>query len=269
MSLSVVIPPYAEVISTSEMKEHLKIESATTADDELIDALIIAARDTIETATGANVPRCRTMLATTFDLKLDYFPGCDHILVPRVPLVSVTSITYVDANGTTQTMDSGDYVVDIANGKIDLGYSEVWPVTRPTYNAVTVRFVAGMAATFTAATTDICTFQGRAFTVADRVRLMNSGGALPAGLSSLTDYFVLASDKLSLTSGGGIVDITGTGTGTHYVGLDLTGFETLRHAIKLQVARLYFERGDGGSSSAGSVDNTQRAIDSLVASVHA
>ena len=266
MSLAIVIPPYADVISTAEAKEHLKIESATTADDELIDSQIATARNLIEIATGANRRCCNRMLATTYDLKLDYFPGGDHIWLPRVPLISVTSITYVDANGTTQTMTSTDYVADLANGKIDLAYSEVWPVTRPDYNAVTVRFVSGMAATFTAATTDILTFQGRSFTVGDRVRLLNSGGALPAGLSSLIDYFVITGDKLALTSGGSAVDVTGTGTGTHYIALSLDDFETMRHAIKLQLADLYFNRGDVTSGSI-SLDNTRRAIDALVSSV--
>lgn len=262
MSLAIVIPPYADVIHREEAKEHLKIESATTADDELIDTQIAIARNTIETASGANRRRSNRMLATTYDLKLDYFPNSDHIWLPRGPLISVTSITYVDANGTTQTMTSTDYVADLANSKIDLAYSEVWPTTRPDYNAVTVRFVAGMAATFTAATTDICTFQGRSFTVGDRVRLLNSGGALPAGLSALTDYFVITDDKLALTSGGSAVDITGTGTGTHYVTLNFDDFESMRHAIKLELGRLYFHRGDDDPG----YDVTQRAIDSLVAS---
>ena len=47
MSLAIVIPPYADVISTAEAKEHLKTESATTADDELIDSQIATARNLI------------------------------------------------------------------------------------------------------------------------------------------------------------------------------------------------------------------------------
>ena len=266
MSIAIVIPPYVEAIHKEEMKEHLKIEAAVTADDELIEALITAARDVAETGTGANARRHKVMLATTFDLKLNAFPAYS-IYLSRVPLISVTSITYVDANGTTQTMSSSDYVVDTLNGKIDLAYSEVWPTTRPDYNAVTVRFIAGIMASFTAATTDICTFQGRAFTVGDRVRLMNSGGALPSGLSSLTDYFVLALDKLSLTSGGGVVDITGTGTGTHYVGVDLQSFETLRSAMKLLVGHWYFHRE---AAVVGTItQQLPMAVDALIAACHA
>ena len=267
MSIAIVIPPYVEAIHKEEMKEHLKIEAAVTADDELIEALITAARDVAETGTGANARRHKVMLATTFDLKLNAFPAYS-IYLSRVPLISVTSITYVDANGTTQTMSSSDYVADTLNSKIDLAYSEVWPTTRPDYNAVTVRFIAGIAASFTAATTDICTFQGRAFSVGDRVRLMNSGGALPAGLSSLTDYFVLALDKLSLTSGGGVVDITGTGTGTHFIGPTLAGFVELCGAVKLKTADLYYNRGDQTSGTIR-MDNTDRVIDAICYANHA
>lgn len=53
------------------------------------------------------------------------------------------------------------------------------------------------------------------------VVLFNSGGALPAGLSTALLYYIRDADsdngtaKLALTSGGAAVNITGAGTGTH------------------------------------------------------
>lgn len=77
--------------------------------------------------------------------------------------------------------------------------------------------------TFTAvAATDVITVTSRAPRNGDRVRLVNSGGALPAGLIADKDYFVRDASgqtcKLSATLGGAAIDLTGAGTGTHYFG---------------------------------------------------
>jgi len=85
--------------------------------------------------------------------------------------------------------------------------------------------------TFTAATTDICTATAHGFTTGDRVRLTNSGGALPAGLAASTDYYVikLTADTFklatsdALATAGTAVDVTGTGTGTH----SIVGYENV------------------------------------------
>ena len=86
--------------------------------------------------------------------------------------------------------------------------------------------------TFTAAATDICTKAAHNFGLGEKVRLTNSGGALPAGLSPSTDYFVApinantfylhttyaramqyANVSLSIVR----IDIASTGTGTHTI----------------------------------------------------
>lgn len=270
MDTSIYIPAAAEPISLAEMKNHLKQDSDITTDDALISAQIMACRDVIETRTGANVDRQKVMLATTFETKLDYFPPC--IYLPRVPLVSISSIKYIDTDGVEQTFSSSKYtIVNAQLGIVELAYGETWPMTRSQTNAVTVRYVAGIAAPFTAATTGTCTVTGREFTTGDRVKVINSGGDLPTGLSALTTYYVINASgstfKLSLTSGGPAVSISAIGTGTHYIAADTAGFETLRAAIKLLVGQLYSERGDGGrQASAQAVSN---AIDALVNSQHA
>ena len=66
--------------------------------------------------------------------------------MPRPPLQSVTSITYVDDAGDTQTLSSSLYQVDTKSqpGRIIPAYGESWPTVRSnTLNAVTVNFVAG------------------------------------------------------------------------------------------------------------------------------
>lgn len=269
MSVAIAVQPFAEPITVAEMKIHLKQDSGITEDDDLIRSQIASARDVVETMTGTNVKRQKVMIDTTFTLKLDYFPSWTYIEVPRVPLVSVSSITYLDAAGDSQTWASSNYTVDTASGRIYLTYSGTWPTTQAIANAVTVTFIAGMAATFSAATSDVVTISGRAMTAGDRVRVLNSGGALPAGLSALTDYFVIAGPKFSATSGGSAVDVTGTGSGTHYLGTDLAGFETLRNAVKLLVG-FWYENRQAVSVSAGvAAVKLPMAVEALVASQHA
>lgn len=53
----------------------------------------------------------------------------------------------------------------------------------------------------------------------ERVAFYNSGGALPAGLTAATVYYMVPTSgtcfKVSATLGGSVVDLTDTGTGTH------------------------------------------------------
>lgn len=62
-----------------------------------------AARAHVEQVTGRSLGE--QTLRTTFDR----FPRGAAFPLPRGPLVSVTEITYVDADGTAKTMDAGDY----------------------------------------------------------------------------------------------------------------------------------------------------------------
>lgn len=291
--IDVVIPAYAEPVDLVEMKNHLKVDLSETDDDALIRSQIVAARDLIQKSTGSNSSRQQVMAATTFDLTLvDWWTpwwveypsehawndnawfnraGYSAILLPCIPLLSVTSITYVDANGATQTLSPSNYSVNLAEGKIYLAYNQTWPTLRYGWNdRITVRFVAGMAAPFTAdKTADTITVSGRSFTVGDRVRVVNSGGALPLPLKVNTDYFVLAAG-LSLTSGGPLVDITDVGSGTQFIGGDLVGFETLRAAMKLLVGFWYENRSavDTGRQAVGATV-LPFAVEALVATVHA
>ena len=109
----------------------------TTGDPEL-NALIRTARVAAEGYTR------RALVTQTWDLKLDYFPRWT-INVPKPTLQSVTSITYVDTDGTTQTLAADQYLVDTSStpARITPAFGLVWPITRWQNNAVTVRFVAG------------------------------------------------------------------------------------------------------------------------------
>lgn len=77
--------------------------------------------------------------------------------------------------------------------------------------------------------TEQLTIAWHPFVDEQKVRLRNSGGALPTGLSTGTDYYVIVVDQdtiqLSATRGGSAVTFSDDGTGTHTVGVGVDDFE--------------------------------------------
>ncbi len=69
--------------------------------------------------------------------------------------------------------------------------------------------------------TDLLTLPGHGLSLNDVVHLDNTGGALPAGLFTLTKYFVVTplvnTLALALTPSGVPIDFTTNGTGTHHL----------------------------------------------------
>lgn len=82
---------------------------------------------------------------STWDLYLDKFPT--RIDTPG-PLSSITSITYLDSAGASQTLATTYYKIDIsdpAGGRITLKNGQTWPSTYSEADAVVVRLMAGWA----------------------------------------------------------------------------------------------------------------------------
>lgn len=142
--------PSAEPVTLAEARDWLKLDATgspeTHPDDDIVSALIAAARRQCEDV------ECHNQIVTaTYTAKLDRFPAgdCDLIYLPKPPLQSVTSITYIDEDGATQTWDAANYIVhapDRAPGFVELGVNKDWPDTRDQKNAVTITFVCGYGA---------------------------------------------------------------------------------------------------------------------------
>ena len=108
--------------------------------NDVIVSLLRAATELVETMSG------RQLLSATWELVLDRFPSDGVIWLPRPPLQSVTSVTYIDPAGATQTVALSDYLIDTASepGRLTPAPGRQWPVTEEgRTNAVTVRYVAG------------------------------------------------------------------------------------------------------------------------------
>lgn len=148
--LSVATAATIEPVTLAQAKVHIRVEHS--ADDTFIeDDLIPAARQQVELFLR------RTLMKTTLRLTLDRFP-CDGrggvIRLPNPPLLSVSSITYTDNAGASQTVTDTDYLVDIYKepGEIEPAFGKNWPSARDITGAVVVNFIAGYSASATAAT---------------------------------------------------------------------------------------------------------------------
>lgn len=125
--------------------------SVNTTSDPLLNLLLASARQHAETELH------RYLITQTLDAYFDSFPRypnprfsdiCTRYEILLPPLQSVSSITYVDTDGVTQTLAADQYLVDAksAPARISPAYGVSWPSTREQNNAVIVRFVAGYGA---------------------------------------------------------------------------------------------------------------------------
>jgi len=228
-----------------EAKLHVRCDADLTDEDALISALIPVARAHVESATNR--------IMVTQGLR-STFPDWPDRIDLRAPLRKVSAITYLDTAGASQTLAAADYVTDLAElpGIVTRAYAATWPSTYEHPAAVTVDFVAGYATPFTVdATTNILTAAGHPFATGDVVRGINTGGALPAGLAVRTDYYAIGVSgntmQLSATSGGAAIDITGAGTGTHFIGgADDSTWTAMRLAMLLLIGHWYNRREQAG-----------------------
>lgn len=138
MGLTQTVAPTEEPVTLDEAKLHLRVD--VKDDDAYITALIEAARLWVESYTK------RQLVTATYALTLDAFPT--KIILPRPNALTVSSITYTDTDGDSQTLASSQYTLTIDGvfGCIVEAYNVSWPSTRDIPNAVTVTYTAGYGA---------------------------------------------------------------------------------------------------------------------------
>lgn len=141
-----VTAPTVEPVTLAEAQAHLR--RGPGPDDAEITRLIKAARLQVEADTN------RALLTQVWDFQLDCFPQDGHpIRLPKPPLITVDSITYLDTAGDSQVWASSQYIVDVVTepGRVMQLATVFYPTTDDRLATVTVRFTAG----YGAAATDI------------------------------------------------------------------------------------------------------------------
>ena len=266
MPLTQITPPGALPMDVLEARAHVRQDA--DFDDVKLRALLSGA------VSFAALETRRALVASRWQLTLDSFPGpsltgvpwgqpyglpSHAILLERSPLVQLVAIEYLDMGGIWQTMPAGDYVVDAAGPvpRITPIFGRIWPIPMPQIGSVRVTFDAGYAAAVRvdASANSLTLINWRPLKIGEVLRLSNSGGALPAPLQPNTDYIVKTLNPttgavtLSATPAGPEIDLTDTGTGTHYAGTQVSAEpagvipEGIKAWMACRISDLYEHRG--------------------------
>lgn len=138
MRLRLITPPTVEPITLSTAKDHLRVTH--DLEDDLINGLIMSARDLCERETG------RALMPQTWELALSGFDDVMDLSI--APIISITSVKYTDSAGAEQTFPVTEYVLDNAGqyiAAVALASGKSWPTVHAGINTVRIRFQAGYA----------------------------------------------------------------------------------------------------------------------------
>ena len=127
-------------ISVLDVKQNLNLPTDYTQHDAKLNDLILAATDRFENDTS------RICMAQTFELLIDELApyGQGPIDLYKRPIQSVESITYLDADGESHTVDDTQYVLSKARRQVFLAAGGAWPETMRQRESVAITFVAGV-----------------------------------------------------------------------------------------------------------------------------
>lgn len=135
MGLRLKTAPAKSPLTLTEAKRHLAVQSDD--DDAHLSRLIDAATAWVESYTG------RALITQTWTYTLDEFPPC--IVLPRPRLQSVSSLKYIDSDGTQQTWTSSNYRVTSFSDPavVEPAYNTSWPTIRTVVEAIEIEFICG------------------------------------------------------------------------------------------------------------------------------
>lgn len=160
VNLTVITEPPFEPVSLAGVYSHLRLDTVgspeTHPDDAKLSRNITTARKQVELMTR------RALIQQTLRLSMPSFPVSDDawavssnrhaavrvIRLLRPPIVSVSAVTYYDADNVLQTLSSSDYYItdeQVPELRFVSGFTAPTVYVRP--DAVRVAYVAGYAPT--------------------------------------------------------------------------------------------------------------------------
>ena len=146
-AVSTVTAATGTPVTLDQAKLALRVD--TGDENAYIDGLLRAATAFVEARTHrALMPQTLRLTMDRFDYSCDADTSVEYLRIPRPPLASVSSITYVATDGTSTTWASSNYSVDTYSepGRVSPIYGQTWPSARYQPNAVTIQFIAGSTA---------------------------------------------------------------------------------------------------------------------------
>jgi SPP1 family predicted phage head-tail adaptor len=104
-------PPAVEPVLLAEAKAHLRLDGE--AEDDLVGALIVAARVAVETEIR------RVLIAQKWRVIVDRWPAAG-LMLPIVPVLAIDTVRAIDRGGTASVLPADDYAVDPIVGSVEL-----------------------------------------------------------------------------------------------------------------------------------------------------
>lgn len=127
-------PPAEQPITLAEAKLQCQVDADITDEDALIDTYIESATGFCEEYTGRPLITQEKQYIGGFGTRIELTPN----------LLSVESVTYVDTDGATQTLDPAVYYIDTSSVVGRVIPLETWPAVKSTHpQPVTVNFTCG------------------------------------------------------------------------------------------------------------------------------
>lgn len=146
MPSKVSVQPSEEPVSVAQAKAWLKVENSV--DDDLITALVSAARSAVESYTG------QKLISQTIEETFNCFPTATMhnrfaaLCLTHGPLRSVTSVEYQASAGIYSTLSTDNYTAHSYQNPplITAAYEGAWPGVIDYPEAVKITYVVGIAA---------------------------------------------------------------------------------------------------------------------------
>lgn len=133
--LTLVTGPTVLPVTAQDVIDHSRIN--THQEDRLLGTLVAEAQHIVEETTW------RKLITQTWDQQFNWWS--DPLCLQHSPVQSITSITYIDEDGDTQTLSTDIYELGDDNGLgiVRRKFDQVWPTVRSHPDAITVRHVVG------------------------------------------------------------------------------------------------------------------------------
>lgn len=139
MNLTLITPAPQYPITLSMVEGQTRLTDLT-AEVDVVDLIIGAVTERAEAITK------RALMTQTWELTLDGFPSSRAaIQLPKPPLQTVNSITYLDSDEVEQILDPLAYRVITTSepGYVLPAYNLVWPSALDDVAVVTINFTCG------------------------------------------------------------------------------------------------------------------------------
>jgi uncharacterized phiE125 gp8 family phage protein len=132
-TVRVVTPPTSEPVTIAEAKAQLSIGASDVSHDTEVASLIAAAREEWERDTSI------ALITRTLEHRLPKF--LSTVVLSVRPAIAISSVTYVDTAGATQTVASSNYYLD--GDEVRFLDTFVRPSVQDRSEAVKITYTAG------------------------------------------------------------------------------------------------------------------------------